>query len=391
MFARGQRDEGLQRLCHVSTTLPSNVTGGLPRDQHALQNQIVGTPSIEARAYMDRIAKVNNVACYLYQEKLVEDSLRQLQELVRTTIQVVIPSSVDDAVHRVHATILRNIAYIYFVKECHGQALSYSKLAIECNRSQIDEFSAALWFNLGFLAWQVEESAEQAEFALNRSLGILTKLRAEHKPPEGTLVDRDIVSVQALLLLIRERLEGRANTTSGAMLRMLMARRTSLGYEHESVSNTLCALGSLFFKKRKFDTAANFFREAYRLQQKLNLPEEIKFGTLTQLGQCFQPLGQNAEAMSCFREALRLKGKTIMHERPQVQAVFATALYNIGMIQSCQGDRNDQQRRMRALHSFKLCLDLRRKALGSHSPAVASALHNIGILLLEDASKNQYR
>ena len=67
-----------------------------------------------------------------------------------------------------------------------------------------------------------------------------------------------------------------------------------------------------------------------------------------------------------------------------MKTVCATILYNIGMIQSSHSDVCDRERRKRALHSFRLCLDLRREVFGVNHPAVASALHNIGILVLED-------
>ena len=386
MFARGLRDEGLQYLNRKAPAINScdarGNSGVGPLDDERLGS--LGNLLITQRhADYDRLAEVNNMACSLYENGFIEDSLEKLRMLVPTVHSVVLTSLVE-AEHRSLATILRNTAHIYYVKGMYVEALAFSKDAVAFNTTDNDEFSASLWFNLGLLTWQVEKSMGQADSALTRCLEILTTLRTQCVPPTPTVVDRDIVSVQALLLLIQEQCEGRMRVNNVSLLRMLMAKRASLGYEHESVSNTLCALGSLYMKQRKYESAADFLREAFRLQKKLNLSETNIFRTLTQLGQCLHPLGQNIEAMSCFREALRLKGKTIMHEKAQVQAVFATALYNIGMIQSCQSNRSDQQRRMRALHSFKLCLDLRRKALGPQDPAVASALHNIGILLLED-------
>ena len=387
MFTRGPRDEGLQRLSRklpVHASCDEGGSFGAYQSDHGC-DPLHGPRHHKAiaEAYHDRLVEVNNIACSLYENGMLDDSLAKLLMFVET-VQRAVPCSIDDVSQQSLAIILRNMAHIYFVKEKHAEALYFSREAIDSNTRDDDAFSASLWFNVGFLIWQVEKSSEEAECALSQSLHILTRLRTECIPPAPTQVDRDIVSVQALLLLIREQREGHARENAVSLLRMLMAKRASFGYEHESVSSTLCALGNLYMKQRNFASAMCFLFEALRLQQHLNLSETDKLRTLTQLGQCLQPLGRDVEAMSCFREALRLKGKTILSEGPQIQAVFATALYNIGMIQSCQGDRNDQQRRMRALHSFKLCLDLRRKALGPENPAVASALHNIGILLLED-------
>lgn len=375
----------MQRL-HRKSPVLSSCDEWVESGVAALDHECVRTnssPLTKRLSSVDYLTEVNNMACSLFENGSINESLEKLRCLVQT-VRVEVPLSTDDATRRTLATVLRNIAHIYFVKGLYLDALSFSKQAVDFNMDDDDEFAASLWFNLGLLLWQVEKSREQAESALRRSLEILTALRTECVPPTPTAVDRDIVSVQALMLLIQEQHQARVPVHCVSLLRMLMAKRTSFGYEHESVSNTLCALGSLYMKQRKYEVAASFFREALRLQTNLNLSETNVFRILTQLGQCLQPLGRNIEAMSCFREALRLKGKTIMREGVHVQAMFASALYNIGMIQSCQGNRNDQQRRMRALHSFKLCLDLRRRALGSHNPAVASALHNIGILLLED-------
>ena len=91
--------------------------------------------------------------------------------------------------------------------------------------------------------------------------------------------------------------------------------------------------------------------------------------------------------MLLFREALRLKAGTIHQESRQMQIIFATILYNVGMIHFVHGDDEDHMRLRRALQSFQICLDLRTKALGRRHPDVASALHNIGILLLQDGQQ----
>jgi tetratricopeptide (TPR) repeat protein len=389
MFSRGPHDEGLLRLCQNATIHASCDTenrlesSANDHDCFALATHSATAQQIQC----DRLVEINNMACSLYQSGSIDESLEKLLMLV-TVIHCLAPSSCDDTTTQHHpsllATILRNIAQVYFVKEKYVEALKFSKEAVASNTLEDDELSACLWFNLGFLLWHVEKSFEGAKCALSRSLHILTKLRTTSYLPAPTKLDRYIVSAQSHLLLIQEQREGQGRLNSVSLLRMLIAKQASLGFEHESVANTLATLGSFYMRHRNFESAVHFLLATLSLQQSLHFSETDQLRTLTQLGQCLQRLGRDVEAMSAFREALRLKSKSIMREDPQVQALFATALYNIGMIQSCQGDRNDQQRRMRALHSFKLCLDLRRKALGPESPGVASTLHNIGILLLED-------
>lgn len=390
MFSSGPHDEGLLRICQKTSIQASSDNDrwlGCRSNHEECSSSSTSSRRTEQQGQYERLVEIHNTACSLYQRGLIDESLERLQLLV-TTIHSLVPSSCDDDTTKQYrsllVTILRNIAQVYFVKEKFAEALSFSKEAVAANTFEDDELSACLWFNLGFLLWQVEKSCDQAECALSRSLHILTKLRTASCLPAPTKLDSYIVSAQTHLLLIQELREGQRRLNSVSLLRMLIAKQASLGFEHESVAITLATLGSIYMKQRNFESAAHFLLANLRLQQSLNMSETDQLRTLTQLGQCFQRLGRDVEAMSAFREALRLKSKTIMIEDPNVQVLFATALYNIGMIQSCQGDRNDQQRRMRALHSFKLCLDLRRKALGPESPGVASTLHNIGILLLED-------
>lgn len=93
--------------------------------------------------------------------------------------------------------------------------------------------------------------------------------------------------------------------------------------------------------------------------------------------------------MVCFREALRLKGSSVYQEPPHIQVVFATVLYNVGMIQSVHGDNDDNMHQQRALQSFKICLDLRMKAVGRMHPDDESVMHNIDFLLLQEGQAKE--
>ena len=296
-----------------------------------------------------------------------------------------------------------------------------------------DELLASLWCNIGHLLWLLQKGLAEAESALGRALELLTALRQRRRKSENgnnsnaawnpslampSPLDRDIVSAQTLLLLVQHRQHKGTTTTTAScpsqqqqqqhqqqqqqqrhndeltsLLQLLLSQRHQLGFLHKAVAETLGALGTVLLRMQRPGEALWFLLEARRVHEcnptaaSTSLTPDPFLVTLTQLGQALQGLGHMSEAMSCFREALNRKGQNILDESPQTQALFATVLYNIGMIQSKNHNsttNGDPQRRVRALHSFRLCLDLRRRALDPHHPSVASVLHNMAVLCLED-------
>lgn len=388
MFATGPCDEGLRQLrSSPFDTMNCNHSCAsiLTQEQSRGISDTVGIVDHEV-CLSKLVMEENSKALHLYDQGDFHAALAVLYRCLEAT-QSSIPSAETLMLKRHFTTLMRNIAHIHYVQGMYEDSLHFSMEALQVGDLPEDELTASLWFNIGNLLWLMDKGFEEAECALSRSLQILDAIRAERNWTPCKL-DRDIVSTQTLLLLVQGKngLPISKRTEAMSLLRLLNSQRGRLGYENETVAKTLCALGTLFMRYREPTIATRFLMESMRVQE--SIPKEIsdndKLMTLTQLGQSLQATGHDVDAMGCFREALRLKGKSIVDETAQVKAIFATVLYNIGMIQSSHGDRADPQRRVRALHSFRLCLDLRRRALGNEHPAVASALHNIGILLLED-------
>jgi tetratricopeptide (TPR) repeat protein len=392
MFAQGPCDEGLKRISPTVSFEAKKLQ--VPNSGSAGETNGAGDDSSECPAQRELIDKAfitdtNNKACEMYKRGLLDDSLGVLRALSNH-----IKLSRDNNPVRQHANlhiILRNIAQVHFARGELQKSLDYIEKAIDASISvrASDDLIASLWLNMGCTLWQLGRSRQEAEYALSQSLNLLTKLRSEISPSNPNIIDRDIVSAQTTLLLILLQRDGLSTSEEARFLRLLVKQRSMHGYNHTAVSDTLFKLGTLYMKEQHYTCATNFFLESLRIQNQLKLCEVDKLATLVQLGQCLSVLGCDVEAMSCFREALRMKGTSIHQETPEIQLVFAAALYHVGMIQSSYGDHIDHQRRTRALHSFRLCLELRRKVLGSTSPAVASVLHNIGMLLLEEGRVGQ--
>lgn len=283
----------------------------------------------------------------------------------------------EQASNNTMSPLLSNMGHIYFRLGDLGNALNYSIKACQSHDGTEDEFRASLLFNLGRLLFILDRTSAEAEHALSCSLRIITNVQSESR-------ERDIVMVQTLLLIIQEERERESDANAITLLRALVRQRSEFGNKSHSVAETLCQLGEIYARRNQHDHAVMFLAEALRVQRQLGAHDIELLLTLSQLGQSLHTCGQHADAMISFREALQLKGSTIYQESPGVQVIFATILYNIGMIQSVHRYHEDRTRRRRALQSFRICLDLRTKALGRMHPDVASVLHNIGFLLLQD-------
>lgn len=274
-------------------------------------------------------------------------------------------------------TVLSNMAHVHFRLGDLETALDLSFEALNTHDGTEDDFRAELLFNIGRLLFVLDRNSTEAEHALSCALHIISSIQSESQ-------ERDIVTVQTLLLLIQEQKDRESDAFAIALLRALVQQRAETACENDSVAQTLFQLGEIYMKRGSFKQATMFLSEALHVQRQLGVQGVELLITLSQLGQCLHADGEHAEAMLCFREALRVKGSTIYQDSPRVQAIFATVLYNVGMLQSVHGDRDDDLRNKRALQSFRICLDLRTKALGRMHPDVASVLHNIGYLLLQE-------
>jgi tetratricopeptide (TPR) repeat protein len=378
MYIRGQCDEGLQLM-----KLPDNAAEILKcvdenSDQqscslHAIMDQLDDETNLACQIFIN-----NNKARELYHQGRLEDGLETLSESLEILRY---HPSLSEKVQFLDyvAILLRNMGHIAFVQGHFEESFVYVMEVLQLGENAHD------WYNLGQLLWRLDRGLDEAESALTRSIQILIETKEDSTPCSiAKNIKRDLVTVQTLLLIVQAQRSGSTRGDVVSLLQLLVKQRATHGYEHESVSMTLCSLGSLYWSMGRTQIASRFLSEAIRVQQQICAPETEILITLARLGQALYDDCQDVEAMSCFREALRMKGTMLGGESDQVKAICAKVLYNIGMIQSRQGGSGNHHQRQRALHSFRLCFDLRKEVLGVDHPAVASALHNIAILLLED-------
>ena len=325
---------------------------------------------------------MNSKAQELYSQGKLEDCLDTLLESIE--VLRFHPSITEDPrLLEYNAILLSNIGQVTFAQGELEESLQYVVEALQVRGTAQDHFSASLWCNFGLLSWRLDHGLDEAEEALTRSLQILIQLQENCTPCNQGDDCRDIVTAQSLLLLVQAQ-RCSSHSDDSSLLLLLLNQRSSLGYENKCVASTLSALGANFWKRGQLKISYRFFSEALRVQNQSGASERSILNTLSQLGQVLHEAGYDVEAMACFRKALHITGTSSKTESEQMKTVCATILYNIGMIQSSHSDVCDPERRKRALQSFRLCLDLRREVFGVNHPAVASALHNIGILVLED-------
>ena len=125
------------------------------------------------------------------------------------------------------------------------------------------------------------------------------------------------------------------------------------------------------------------------LSQTPSSPEIEIIETLAHVGKCCELSGRREEAMSCYREALQLKAHQRLQDEPQpMKLILASIFYSMGMIHSkvymesssaSQGSRHELA--TKAIKSFTFSMELRKDCLGERHPMIASAQHNIAILL----------
>jgi tetratricopeptide (TPR) repeat protein len=403
MYARGPCDEGLRCLKPLlpsfNEPLKSSdvlvVQGGdencdcsmMVDDIFPSRSDITHSENNECNrdspCLANQLCVHNNMAQYLYEQGQLDKAIESLRRALDKIGQAQKLGATDDESKRFLSTLLSNMGHLHFIRGDLDQCLSYVIEALHHHEGGDDIFAASLWFNFGHLLCLLKYGPDEAECALKRALSILESLPVSC----GSLGDRErnIVTVKTLLFaFLSEKQDSSTNVEERGLVSSLITERATLGYEHPSVVQTLCDIGTFYMKQNRHDEAIPYLKEAIRAQKNLHILDNDMFLTLTELGHCLQIDGRHEEAMHFFRKALRLKGNSIQEENDQLKTVFSAVLYNIGMIQSSHGSGTAQLRRTKALQSFRLCLGLRREVLGKDHPAVASTLHNIAVLLLED-------
>jgi tetratricopeptide (TPR) repeat protein len=378
MCTLGECDDGLRPLdsfLQFTATLESYENNSGNNGSFSCNGPYKLSP--ENLILANRTVVYNNMAQAWYEQRHFEHALWSLENALEALREFHREGGKEPASNNTISTLLSNMGYIHSRLGDMDKALNYSIEAYQSHDGTEDDFRASLLYNLGRLLFILDRSSAEAEHALSYSLRIITNIESESR-------ERDIVTVQTLLLIIQEQRERESDAVAVALLRALVHQRSEFGYENHSVAETLCQLGEIYTRRYQHEHAVMFLCEALRVQRQIGVPDIELLLTLSRLGRSLHSCGQHAEAMLSFREALRLKGSTIYREAPRGQVIFATVLYNVGMIQSVHGNHEDRMLRRRALQSFQICLDLRTKALGRMHPDVASALHNIGFLLLQD-------
>lgn len=162
--------------------------------------------------------------------------------------------------------------------------------------------------------------------------------------------------------------------------------------DHQKVANELRAFAATSMKLRDFGVAEEIFRNILHVESRCVKEDDTELITaLANIGKCCELTGRLQEALSCYKEALQLRANRDLHLEPtSMQLLLASVLYDIGMIHSkvLVEDRNDRDTPNRkrdlatkATRAFSLVLKLRQTCLGENHPAVASAYHNIGVVL----------
>jgi hypothetical protein len=150
-----------------------------------------------------------------------------------------------------------------------------------------------LLYNLGRLLFILDHSTAEAEHALRCSLWIITDVESESR-------ERDIVTVQTLLLIIQEQRERESDAVGIALLRALVHQQSEFGYENCSVAKTLCQLGEVYTRWNQHEHAVMFLSKALRVQRQIGVSSIKLLLTLSQLGWSLHHCGHHAEALSCM-------------------------------------------------------------------------------------------
>lgn len=264
-------------------------------------------------------------------------------------------------------------------------ALRYATEAIRAYQGLDGFLSATLWCNIGYLLYLLNQNMDDAISALTKAFQILSGIRSSKDRRQ-----RDITTVQTLLLLAHARGERIRDHDPIQLLSFLIEVRERSGCDHPSTVPILRTLGTFYMVRELYEPATTFFKEACRVLRAAKSDDKEQMISLMYLGQCYQGAGRNTDALSCYEAGLNLKGSRIWSESVDLKSIASTLFYNIGMVHSSQSRGRIQpwndpsHQRENALQSFHACLELRKSCYGADHHTLGNVFHNIAILVMEE-------
>jgi tetratricopeptide (TPR) repeat protein len=328
--------------------------------------------------------------------------------------------NLDDAPYfsEEHSMGLFNIGHVHHGLHQYEQALHCTMAALQFYTGDDTQYLASLFFNVGLLESLLVSAEKTAyiyhlvstESALQQSLKILMRNAATILKPSGcdarlfeNTIHRNLLIGQTVWLLDEAQRNSPEKSEAGGSMRLLQNVLSAWCYPsyqpHSATFQSLQSLGTLYMKKGYLNYACCFLLEALRMVQPDHYPcgwgegrpsivtdDTTILELWAQLGECHQLAGRNVEALSCFKQAiviLKQFSDSLVSKSFDEQAIFASVLFNIGLVHASSHKKTPRQRQ-KALHSFALCLDVRRASLGHDHPAVAHVLYNMAMIMKED-------
>jgi tetratricopeptide (TPR) repeat protein len=317
-----------------------------------------------------------------------------------------------------HTVGLFNIGHVQHGLHQYEQALHCTIEALQFYRGDDTQYLASLFFNVGLLESLLVSAGKTAYFnhlvstetALQQSLKILMRNAPTILKPSGcdarlfeNTIHRNLLIGQTVWLLDEAQRNYPEEAEAGGSMRLLQNVLSAWCYSsyqpHSATFQSLQSLGTLYMKKGDLNYACCFLLEALRMGQPEHYPcywGEGRSSIVTddttilelwaQLGECHQLAGRNVEALSCFKKAiviLKQSSDSLVSKSSDEQAIFASVLFNIGLVHASSHKKTPRQRQ-KALHSFALCLDVRRASLGHDHPAVAHVLYSMAMIMKDD-------
>lgn len=192
MYSLGENDDGLRPLDSFVAVIAllencEDADGVVchPRFQLTPQNLVLA----------NRTIVYNNVALGWYEQGHLKQALWSLQNTLTALRQFHSDGGKEPVSNNTVSTLLSNMGHIFFQIGDLVKALNLSVEAYRSHNGTEDEFRASLLFNFGCLLFILDQSLAEAESAFTCSLQIISNSDSEMR-------DRDVVTVQSLLLII---------------------------------------------------------------------------------------------------------------------------------------------------------------------------------------------